>query len=194
MELHSKNRFKKHFITDVAIGKVQRIRYKGMTDEQNESLQKLAQMVLLISQQTNDSNEVALTASLHDEDLLSNAAVAVGNEHGVNICSETKSNHIIVSAKDISVVIIHNHPSTQTLSIEDIGFFIYYITVKILAVVTNQGSVHYIMKDEDYDYKAAEKLRQDCVEDLTADSSQREYYEAALDFLAHCSEAGLYYR
>ena len=50
------------------------------------------------------------------------------------------------------------------------------------------------MKDEDYDYKAAEKLRQDCVEDLTTDSSPRECYEAALDFLAHCSEAGLYYR
>ena len=194
MELHSKERFKKHVITDIAISKVQRIAYKGLTDEQNTDLQKLAQMVLLISQQTNDSNEVALTVSLHDKNLLGNAGVAVGDEHGVNICSETKSNHIIASAKDVSVAIVHNHPSTQTLYIEDIGFFLYYTTVKILAVVTNQGAVHYIMKDADYDYKAAEKLRQECVEDLTADSSAKEYYEAALDFLAHCSEAGLYYR
>ncbi len=194
MDLRSKDRFRKVVITDIAIKKVQRIQYKGLTEQQNAALQKIAQMVLLVSQQTNDSNEVALTVSLHDEDLLGNAAVALGDEHGVNICSETKSNHIIVGAKDVSVVIIHNHPSTQTLSIEDISFFLYHTTVKVLAVVTNQGAVHYIMKDEDYDYKAAEKLRQDCVEDLTTDSSPRECYEAALDFLAHCSEAGLYYR
>ena len=194
MELHSKDRFKKVDITDVAIRKVPLIRYKGLADEQNIELQKLARMVLLISQQTNNSNEVALTVSLHDKDLLGNAGVATGDEHGVNICAETKSNHIIVSAKDVSVAIIHNHPSTQTLSIEDIGFFLYYTALKVLAVVTNQGSVHYIMKDEDYDYESAEKLRQECVEDLTADSSAKEYYEAALDFLAHCSEAGLYYR
>ena len=50
-------------------------------------------------------------------------------------------------------------------SIEDIGFFLYETTVRILVVVANQGMVHYIMKDRDYDYKAAEKLRPDCTED-----------------------------
>ena len=50
------------------------------------------------------------------------------------------------------------------------------------------------MKDTDYDYKAAELLRQDCVADLTSKSSPKECYDAALDFLTHCSEVGLYYR
>lgn len=194
MELHSKKRFGKVNITDIAIKKVPHIRYKSLTDCQNITMRHMAQMALLISQQNNNSNEVALTTSLHSDDMIQDAAIVIGDEHGVNICSETKSNHLIVSARDVSVVIIHNHPSTQALSIEDIGFFLYYTTVKLLAVVTNQGSVHYIMKDTDYDFKAAEKLRQDCVEDLTAGSSPKEYYEAALDFLAHCSEAGLYYR
>ncbi|MBQ6132770.1 MAG: hypothetical protein IJI65_01300 [Lachnospiraceae bacterium] len=194
MELHSKDRFKKVDITDIAIKKVPRISYKGLTEEQNGDLQKLAQLVLLKSKLENNSNEYAATVSLNNKILLDQIGFAEGDEHGVKVHADTDSHHIIVSAKDVSVVIIHNHPSTQTLSIEDIGFFLYETTVRILVVVTNQGTVHYIMKDTDYDHHAAEKLRRECTEDLTKWSSERECYEAALDFLTHCSEVGLYYR
>ena len=154
----------------------------------------MARLVLLKSQQENESNEYAATVSLSNTDLLDQIGYAKGDEHEVKVHADTVSHHIIVSARDVSVVIVHNHPSTQTLSIEAIGFFLYETTVKILAVVTNQGTVHYIQKDEDYDYKAAEKLRQGCTEDLTRDLTARECYETALDFLTHCSEVGLYYR
>lgn len=194
MELHSKDRFRKVDITDIAIKKVRRISYKGLTEEQNSDLQKLARLVLLKSQSENDSNEYAVTVSLNNVSLLDQIGFAKGDEHEVKVHADTDSHHIIVSARDVSVVVIHNHPSTQTLSIEDISFFLYETTVRILAVVTNQGTVHYIMKDKDYDYNAAEKLRCDCTEDLTKESSEKECYDAALDFLAHCSEVGLYYR
>ncbi len=194
MELHSKNRFKKVDITDVAISKVPFVQYKGLNEAQNRDLQKLAQLVLLKSQMGNNSNEYAVTVSLNNENLFEQIGFAKGDEHEVKVHAATNSHHIIVSARDVSVAVIHNHPSVQTLSIEDIGFFLYETTVKILSVVTNQGAVHYIMKDKDYDYSAAEKLRRDCTEDLTKDSSEKECYEAALDFLTHCSEVGLYYR
>ena len=51
-----------------------------------------------------------------------------------------------------------------------------------------------MMKDTDYDFDAAVKLLIECCEDLTKGSSKKEFYNAALDYLMHCSEVGLFYR
>ena len=122
MELHSKDRFKKIPIMDIAISKVQRIEYKGLSNEQNEMLYRLSRMVLIKAQRENDSNEAAFTIDLDDLD---------GEIGEVN------------------------------------------------------GTEHY----------AAEKLRVECCADLKRGvSSTKDYYNAALDFLTHCSEVGLYYQ
>ena len=93
-----------------------------------------------------------------------------------------------------NVAIVHNHPSTQTLSIEDIKFFLHFSRLRLIVVVSNQGTVHYLMKDKDYDFEKAEKLRCECVEELNNNSSAKECYAAALDYLTHCSEVGLLYK
>ena len=88
----------------------------------------------------------------------------------------------------------YNHPSTQTLSVEDISFFLHFGTVKYIVVVTNQGTVHYLYKDEQYEYGKAKQLLDECVSQLNNKSSLKDYYYAGLSFLARCSEVGLYYR
>ena len=189
MELHSKDRFKKVPITDIAISKVPYICYKGMNDGQNDILYRLARLVLMTAQQENDSNEVALTIDL--DDLESGIGTQKGNEHEIVIGADTDSYHLIRAGKKTAIV--HNHPSTQTLSMQDIHLFMSNDPVRVIVVVSNQGVVHYLMKDSNFDFGAACDLYNSCVSDLTRESSAREKYNAALEFLAHCTEAGLYY-
>lgn len=110
----SKKRDKKVYITDIAIDKVPLIEYYGFTDERNQIMQELARNVLVISKESNDSNEVALTCDLGKPDPLHNFGVALGSEHDVDVLSDTLSNHMIVSSQSVAVVLLHNHPSTQT--------------------------------------------------------------------------------
>jgi proteasome lid subunit RPN8/RPN11 len=190
----AKRRNRKVYITDVAIDKVPYVEYQGFTDEQNKIMRELAKDVLLLSKEENESNEVAITCDLGAEDPLKNFGVALGTEHEVDILADTFSNHIIVSQKSVAVVVLHNHPSTQTFSLQDIQFFIQYPMLEVIVVVSNQGTVHYLKRDKEYDYKQAFQLFRECIEDLNQNSPVMEQYLASLSFLAKCSEVGLYYR
>lgn len=190
----AKRRDRKIYITDIAIDKVPYIRYDGFTEKQNKIMQELAKDVLLLSKEKNDSNEVAITCDLGSEEPLSSFGVSLGTEHEVDILADTLSNHIIVSKKSVAVVVLHNHPSTQTFSLQDIHFFIRHPMIEVIVVVSNQGTVHYLKRDREYDYKNAFRLFRECIEGLGKDSPAMEMYLASLTFLAKCSEAGLFYR
>lgn len=190
----AKKRDKKVYITDIAIDKVPLIEYYGFTDEQNQIMQELARNVLVISKESNDSNEVALTCDLGKSDPLHNFGVALGTEHAVDVLSDTLSNHMIVSSKSIVVVLLHNHPSTQTFSLEDVQFFVQHPMLTVIVVVSNQGTVHYLKRDKDYDYGKVVVLFKECIQGLKRNSPSSEVYMATLTFLTKCSEAGLYYR
>ncbi|MCM1049987.1 MAG: hypothetical protein NC433_16345 [Clostridiales bacterium] len=192
-KLSAKKREKKVFITDIAIAKVPLLQYKGLSDMENEALYQLAKLVLLTSQTENNSNEVAITCTLDTDNPLERIGISFGNEHEVDICADTASNHLILSAKRCVVVVLHNHPSTQTLSIEDIRFFLHFESVKVMVVVTNQGIVHYLCKDDEYDYLDSVELYKECIAGLTSKSKRQEYYMAGLTFLARCSEVGQFY-
>ena len=77
---------------------------------------------------------------------------------------------------------------------QDIVFFLHYSTIHIIAVVTNQGNIHYMSRDDDYDYESARRLYNECIDGLDENSSRKDVYDAGLIFLARCSEVGLYYR
>ena len=190
----AKKHSKKVYITDIAIDKVPLIEYYGFTDEQNQIMQELAKNVLVISKESNDSNEVALTCDLGKPDPLHNFGVALGTEHDVDVLSDTLSNHMIVSSSSVAVILLHNHPSTQTFSLEDVQFFVQHPMLEVIVVVSNQGTVHYLKRDKDFNYDKVVVLFKECIQDLTRNSSNSELYMATLTFLTKCSEAGLYYR
>ncbi len=193
-KLSAKKRDKKVFITDIAIDKIPFIKYRGLRDTENQALYQLAKLVLLTSQTENDSNEAAVTCTLDRKNPLEEIGISFGNEHEVDICADTVSNHLIVSARKCAVIVLHNHPSTHTLSITDIRLFLHYTAIKIIVVVTNQGNIHYLSKDDDYDYNKAKALYNECVEGLAESLDVRDFYLAGLTFLSRCSEAGLFYR
>ena len=117
----AKRRNRKVYITDIAIDKVPYIEYRGFDEDKCKIMQELAKNVLLLSKEENDSNEVAITCDLGLPNPLEQFGIALGTEHEVDILADTLSNHIIVSQKSVAVVVLHNHPSTQTFSLQDIS-------------------------------------------------------------------------
>ncbi len=190
----AKRRDRKVYITDIAIEKVPYIEYRGFDSEKCKIMQELTRNVLLLSKEENDSNEVAITCDLGSSNPLDKFGIALGTEHEVDILADTLSNHIIVSQDSVAVVVMHNHPSTQTFSLQDIQFFLQYNMIEVMVVVSNQGSVHYMMREKGYDYRKAFQLFQESIAELTPYSHVAEQYLAALSFLAKCSEVGLLYR
>ena len=190
----AKRRNRKVYITDIAIEKVPYIAYRGFDESKCKIMQEHAKNVLLLSKEENDSNEVAITCDLGIEDPLEHFGISLGSEHEVDILADTLSNHIIVSQKSVAVVVLHNHPSTQTFSLQDIQFFLQYPMLEVIVVVSNQGTVHYMMRENGYDYRKAFELFNECISELKPKSPIMEQYLASLSFLAKCSEVGLYYR
>lgn len=157
-------------------------------------MQELAKDLLIVAMEENNSDEVAFTCNLDSEVPLDKVGIAFGTEHGVDILSDTLSNHLIVSQESGAIVILHNHPSTQTFSLEDIQFFLQYQSINVIVVVSNQGTVHYLKRDDEYNITKAFDLFKECIKELDINSSIEDLYFAALSFLTKCSEVGLYYR
>ena len=191
--LYAKKRDHKIDITDVAINKIPRVQFKGFSDMESDILYQLSVLVLWTSLNENNSNEVAITCALDSDKPLEGIGVAYGDEHEVDVCSDTASYHLLVSGSKC-VVILHNHPSVQTLSLEDVKFFLHFESIRMIVVVTNQGNIHYLCKDDEYIYENAKDLFNECVEEMDENSTEKEIYTAALTFLARASEVGLYYR
>lgn len=189
----AKKRTGKIYITDIAIQKIPYIRYKNLSEEQNYIMRQLARDVLVLAKEYNNSNEVAITCDIGSDSPLEEYGISYGTEHGVQITSDTLSNHILLSADSVSVVILHNHPSTQTFSLEDIRFFLVYSTVKIISVVSNQGTIHYLYKDEKYDFYKAFALFKNIAAKAEKVKTTEEHYSLALEFLKKCSVTGLFY-
>lgn len=163
MDLLQKKRNSKIKITDIAIEKVPYIEYQGLTEEQNKIMQQLAKDVLFISKENNDCNEVAITCDIEGEEPLNTYGISYGNEYSVDVLADTVSNYLIASKRGLAVVLLHNHPSSKTFSLDDIDFFIRYYTIKILVVISNQGKVHFMQRKEEY-YIASRKFLKNCVD------------------------------
>ena len=72
--------------------------------------------------------------------------------------SNTTAFHLLSSAKDCIVVILHNHPSLSDFSLSDVQFLLKYASVKMMVVVSNLGKITYIVKNEKYNYEKAVSL------------------------------------
>lgn len=189
----AKVRNKKYPITDVAIQKVPFIKYKGLNDEQNKNMQSLAKLVLKIAQEENDSNEVAITWDMETENI-DKYGVAYGSENIVDVCSDTYSFHLLHSVENVTIVVFHNHPSTRTFSIHDLYALMEYRAIRYMVVVTNQGTIHYLKKEKNYNENAAGMLYNECVSKCKGTKDVEKIYASSLEFLKRCSEVGLYYQ
>ena len=193
----AKKRDHKIMITDEAIRRVPRIKYKNIPENEYDTIQELAKNVLLISKNENDSNEVAITYEMSSLKRIQNAeeyiGVALGNEHEVDPISSTTSYHIVASAKECIIIVLHNHPSLSNFSLSDVQFLLRYECIKMMVVVTNLGSISYLVKGEKYVYEKAIELFNQAVHSNNEARDLKGLQKAANYFLKHSHLVGIDY-
>ena len=193
----AKKRNHKIMITEEAINKVPHVQYKEIPETEYDNLQELARQVLKISKEENDSNEVAVTYSLESARLIEKGerylGIAFGAEHDVDPLSDSTSYHLIRASRDCVVLVLHNHPSLSAFSLSDIQFLLKYETVKLMVVVTNLGSVSYLVKNSKYDFEKAVVLLNEAIDLNNKAKNIRDLQEAADYFLKNCYNVGVNY-
>ncbi len=193
----AKKRDHKIMITDEAINKIPRIQYKDIPESEYDNLWDLAKNVLKISKEENDSNEVAITYSLSSAKLIKLGekyiGVALGTEHDVDPLSNTTAYHLISSAKECVVIVLHNHPSLSDFSLSDIQFLLKYETVKMMIVVTNLGSISYLVKRKNYNFEEAVALFNEAVDKNNRANNLKDLQDAAAYFLKNSYNIGIDY-
>lgn len=193
----AKKRDHKIMITDEAIRKVPRIQYKNIPEKEYDTIQELARNVLLISKNENNSNEVAITYGMDSVERIQRGeeyiGVALGNEHEVNPISSTIAYHLVVSAKECIIIVLHNHPSLSNFSLSDVQFLLQYANIKMIVVVTNLGSISYLVKGKEYAYEKAVALFNEAVDANNEARNLKELQKAADYFLKNCYRAGIEY-
>ena len=193
----AKKRDHKIIITDEAIEKVPLIKYKEIPETEYLMLRELAKEVLIVSKNDNDSNEVALTYSLDYRNLIAEGkefiGIALGDEHSVDPCMNTVSHHLITASFECIVIVLHNHPSLSKFSLEDVKFFLSNGTVKMMVVVTNLGSISYLVKKDSYNRKKAIEIYNHSVSVHNEGIGIYDYQKAVSYFLTNCHEASIVY-
>lgn len=193
----AKKRDHKIMITEEAINKVPRVQYKEIPEMEYDNLWELVRQVLQISRDENDSNEVAVTYSLESARLIEKGeryiGVALGAEHDVDPLSDSTSYHLIRASKGCVVLVLHNHPSLSAFSLSDIQFLLRYETVKMMVVVTNLGSVSYLVKNSKYDFEKAVILLNESVDMNNKAKDIKDLQKAADYFLRNCYNIGINY-
>lgn len=92
------------------------------------------------------------------------------------------------------VVCMHNHPNLSKLSLDDIKFFLRNESVKLLAVVTNLGSISYIVKPDNFDWNVAVDIYNESVSIHNLKPNDLKQAQNAADFfLRRCKKANIIY-
>jgi proteasome lid subunit RPN8/RPN11 len=193
----AKKRNHKIMITDEAISKVPKIRYKNIPENEYDNIQELARNVLKISKDENNSNEVAVTYSLRSDKLIERGeryiGVALGSEHSVDPLSDTTSYHLVQSSDECVIIVLHNHPSLSDFSLTDVQFLLEYENIKMMVVVTNLGSISYLVKGTSYNQKDAIVLFNKSVKKNNDAKNLKDMQDAADYFLKNSYTIGICY-
>jgi hypothetical protein len=153
--------------------------------------------VLKISKEENDSNEVAVTYSLKSKRLIERGeryiGVSLGGEHSVDPLSDTTAYHLVCSEEECVIIVLHNHPSLSDFSLTDVQFLLEYENVKMMVVVTNLGSISYLVKRINYNQKVAVALFNEAVKKNNDAKDLKDLQEAADYFLKNSYNVGICY-
>lgn len=197
-KIEGRKRDHKIWITDEAIAKVPFIKYKSIPEKHYHTIQQIAKKVLSISKEQNNSNEVAIVYSLDWERLAKEGkmylGVSLGDEHSVDPTENPTAYHLVRNSVNCVVICMHNHPNLSKLSLDDVQFFLRRESVKMLAAVTNLGSISYIVKPDNFDWDAAISVYNEAVSIYKLKPNDLKTAQKAADyFLNNCKKANIIY-
>ncbi len=150
--LNQKDRGKKVFITDIAIDKVHKVIFNGVSDEIADQVQQAHKKLLRFAKEQNDSNEVScfldLTNGMQSE-------FVKGDQTSIDFEASAECYHWIRTKPEKSLMLLHNHPGQSYFSDRNIATFLLNQSIGAMSIVTNQGKVWVISKGNKYNPKAA---------------------------------------
>lgn len=140
-DLEQRKLFNKLYkITDQVIDKAVSFQdIDGLSASQNDLIRDCIKRTLITAKKENDCKEVAVVLG---ENL--DLGTEFGTEHGVDINSNPFIRDII-RLNEFNVV-FHNHPSTQSFSVTDLGYFLDNKSIKVFGVVSNLGNVEILYR------------------------------------------------
>lgn len=194
-DLEQRKLFNKLYkITDQAIDKAVSFQdIDGLSASQNELIRNCIKRTLITAKKENDCKEVAVVLG---ENL--DLCTEFGTEHGVDINSNPFIRDII-RLNEFNVV-FHNHPSTQSFSVTDLGYFLDNKSIKVFGVVSNLGNVEILYRK--YAINSDEFITTEGKLSLIFDSyirsvdikklTSREIYKLGLRILSEFKSVGYY--
>lgn len=194
-DLEQRKLFNKLYkITDQAIDKAVSFQdIDGLSASQNELIRDYIKRTLITAKKENDCKEVAVVL---EENL--DLGTEFGTEHGVDINSNPFIRDII-RLNEFNVV-FHNHPSTQSFSVTDLGYFLDNKSIKVFGVVSNLGNVEILYRK--YAINSDEFITTEGKLSLIFDSyirsvdikklTSREIYKLGLRILSEFKSVGYY--
>ena len=150
----AKKRDHKIFVTDIAIDKVPYISVKGLPIKLCKIIQKEHKEILRISQTENESNEILTIMTVDGKHMVR----IHGDEFEVDPSENVEAISLFTRAQPKELMYLHNHPSLNIFSMADIDTFVCESKIVLLSVVTNQGNVYILYKNERYDYTLTRKF------------------------------------
>ena len=142
----------KVFITEQAINKVKKVNPSGYSNENIKLIEQKHIELLKYAREENYSNEVACLVNIKNNKSLN---FVKGSVDEINIEGDTDYFHWLRTCEPGSLALLHNHPGLSYFSLNDINMFMKYDSIKTMTIVTNQGKVWYINKNENFNIQKA---------------------------------------
>lgn len=106
-----------------------------------------------------------------------------------------KNMEVSIPVENIDYISIHNHPSGETFSLDDVSILACEERMKILSVVGNNGNTYYLSKTDEFDFTGLyHELRNAIITTPNFKAEPQKYVDFMEQFLKEAEQYGLIYQ
>ena len=174
---------KKQFINEASILRLRPYVIDEIGEDESFYLYQQCQRLLYYALTRNVSNEVALVYTINEHE---EGNFILGTQTNTDLEADTKTQEILNKNDGSICVLLHNHPTDSSFSIEDYAEFLLYAKIKLMVAVTNSGEQYFMVKTDNYDRKNAVKklieISKNCDHNNDGKLTRSESVQAAKQF------------
>lgn len=106
-----------------------------------------------------------------------------------------KNMEVSIPVENVDYISIHNHPSGETFSLDDVSILACEERMKILSVVGNNGNAYYLSKTDEFDFTGLyHELRNAIITTPDFKAEPQKYVNFMEQFLKEAEQYGLIYQ
>lgn len=174
---------KKQFINEASILRLRPYVIDEIGEDESFYLYQQCQKLLYYALTRNVSNEVALVYTIDEHE---EGNFILGTQTNTDLESDTKTQQILNKNDGNVCILLHNHPTDSSFSIEDYAEFLLYAKIKVMVAVTNSGEQYFMVKTDTYNRRNAVKklieISKNCDHNSDGKLTRSESVQAARQF------------